>query len=351
MSATASSADALTAALGELAALGTDRDRAAITELTGRLAGQRLRVLVAGEAKRGKSTLVNALLGRPVLPVGVTPLTALATTVRHGPADDVTVRTGDGQVRQYPLSALDDLVTERGNPGNERNLSAVTVSVGAPLLARGVELVDTPGTGSVHSQNTAEADQAITTMDAAIFVLSADPPVSASERDLIARVAGASVSMFVVLNKADRLSSADLAEVLEFTDRVTARAAGRPVAIYPVSARAALSGAGDPGFARFLADLTGYLDARRDSDLRRSVERHARRMALSLRDEVLLSRRAGRAQGAEADERVLAFAARLAAVRDRRQDAADLVAAEARRLLATLNQAAEDDAAAAARRV
>jgi small GTP-binding protein len=351
MSATAASADALTAALGELAALGTDQDRAAITDLAGRLAAQRLRILVAGEAKRGKSTLVNALLGRPVLPVGVTPLTALATTVRHGPAEEVTVRTGDGQIRQYPLSALDDLVTERGNPGNQRNLSAVTVSVSAPLLARGVELVDTPGTGSVHSQNTAEADHAITTMDAAIFVLSTDPPVSASERDLIARVAGASVSMFVVLNKADRLSGTDLTEVLDFTEEVTARAAGQPVAIYPVSARAALSDAGDPGFARFLADLTGYLDARRASDLRRSVERHARRMALSLRDEVLLSRRAGRSQGAEADQRVQAFAARLAEVRDHRRDAADLVAAEARRMLAALNQAAQDDATAAARRV
>jgi small GTP-binding protein len=351
MSATAASTDALTAALGELATLGTDPDRAAITDLTGRVAGQRLRILVAGEAKRGKSTLVNALLGRPVLPVGVTPLTALATTVRHGPADKVTVRTGDGQIRQYPLSALDDLVTERGNPGNVRNLSAVTVSVNAPLLAHGVELVDTPGTGSVHRQNTAEADQAIATMDAAIFVLSADPPVSASERDLIARVAGDSVAMFVVLNKADRLSGTDLTEVLEFTDEVTTRAAGRPVGVYPVSARAALSDDGDPGFARFLADLTGYLDARRDSDLRRSVERHARRMALSLRDEVLLARRAGRSQGAEADQRVRAFAAKLAEVRDRRSDAADLVAAEARRLLAALNQAAVDDAAAAARRV
>ena len=351
MSATAASTDALTAALGELATLGTDPDRAAITDLTGRVAGQRLRILVAGEAKRGKSTLVNALLGRPVLPVGVTPLTALATTVRHGPADKVTVRTGDGQIRHYPLSALDDLVTERGNPGNVRNLSAVTVSVNAPLLAHGVELVDTPGTGSVHRQNTAEADQAIATMDAAIFVLSADPPVSASERDLIARVAGDSVAMFVVLNKADRLSGTDLTEVLEFTDEVTTRAAGRPVGVYPVSARAALSDAGDPGFARFLADLTGYLDARRDSDLRRPVERHARRMALSLRDEVLLARRAGRSQGAEADQRVRAFAAKLAEVRDRRSDAADLVAAEARRLLAALNQAAVDDAAAAARRV
>lgn len=42
---------------------------------------RRLGVLVAGEAKRGKSTLVNPLLGRPVLPTGVIPVTAVATTV------------------------------------------------------------------------------------------------------------------------------------------------------------------------------------------------------------------------------------------------------------------------------
>jgi GTPase Era involved in 16S rRNA processing len=47
-------------------------------------------VLVAGEAKRGKSTLVNALIGRAVLPAGVTPLTALATTVTYGADEQVT---------------------------------------------------------------------------------------------------------------------------------------------------------------------------------------------------------------------------------------------------------------------
>jgi ribosome biogenesis GTPase A len=70
---------ALLRALDELATLGTDRDREQITGLKERLDAARLRVLVAGEAKRGKSTLINALLGRVVLPAGVTPLTAVAT--------------------------------------------------------------------------------------------------------------------------------------------------------------------------------------------------------------------------------------------------------------------------------
>jgi hypothetical protein len=83
---------ALLRALDELAALGTDRDREQITGLKERLDAARLRVLVAGEAKRGKSTLINALLGRVVLPAGVTPLTAVATTVRYGDDPPVTAR-------------------------------------------------------------------------------------------------------------------------------------------------------------------------------------------------------------------------------------------------------------------
>jgi hypothetical protein len=106
--------DVLTAALDGLTALAGQDDRAALAELRERLGQGRLRVLVAGEAERAKSTLVNALLGRQVLPSGVTPLTALATAVRYGPDESVTAVFRDGRAEIYQLSDLDDLVTERG---------------------------------------------------------------------------------------------------------------------------------------------------------------------------------------------------------------------------------------------
>src|SRR5579871_5671399 len=134
--------DVLDKALEELAGLGNQRDKDQISAL---------RVRVAGEAKRGKSTLINALLGRPVLPSGVTPLTAVATTVRYGEDPHAEVRFGDGHEEKHPLAALDDLVTERGNPRNRRGIAAVTAFVDAPVLAAGIELVDTPGTGSVFT--------------------------------------------------------------------------------------------------------------------------------------------------------------------------------------------------------
>jgi small GTP-binding protein len=336
---------ALTSALDELAPLAEESDSATLAALRDRLGAARLRVLVVGEAKRGKSTLVNALLGRDVLPMGVTPLTAVATTVTQGTDEGLDVVFTDGRAARCPLSAIDEFGTERGNPGNRRGVASITVRLDAPILARGLEIVDTPGTGSVHAHNTAAADSALPSMDAAIFVLTADPPVSATERDLLARVNGLSVTTFVVLNKADYADAAGLAEAAEFTERVVREATGRPARLYPVSARAALSGAGDAGFAEFSADFSAYLDTGRTADLRRSATAQLCRIAGAGIDEIALARRAAEMRSSDAAGRVAAFTARLAAVRERGTEAADIAAAESKRMLAELNAAAETETA------
>jgi len=333
--------DALTLALDELTPLADEAESAALAALRDRLVAARLRVLVVGEAKRGKSTLVNALLGRDVLPMGVTPLTAVPTTVTHGTGEGLDVAFGDGRTERHPLSALEEFGTERGNPGNARGVAAITVHLDAPLLAKGVEIVDTPGTGSVYAHNTAAADSALPTMDAAIFVLTADPPVSATERDLLGRVHELSVTTFIVLNKADYADAAGLAEAAEFTERVVNETTGQPVQLYPVSAKAALSGVGDAGFTRFFDDFTAYLDTGRTADLRRSAAGQLRRLAGAAIDEIALARRAAEMRSSDAAGRVAAFTARLAAVRERGMVAGDLAAAESKRMLAMLNDAAE----------
>ena len=333
---------ALVSALNELAALGTERDREQLAALQDRLDAARLRVLVAGEAKRGKSTLINALLGRDVLPSGVTPLTAVATTVRFGSEPRAEVLFLDGHEEKQPLTALPDLVTERGNPRNRRRIAGVTVYLDEPLLAAGVELVDTPGTGSVFEWDTKTAHEALQSMDAAVFVLTADPPVSASERDLLARVAGLSVTTFAVLNKADHLDEPGLAEAAEFTRRVL-RESGHAGKVYSMSARAALGGY-DAGFAAFEADFAAYLLAQRTADLHASAVAQARRIAGSLLDEVSLTRRAAEMRADDAAGRVEQFSARLSEVAVRSRDAVAVVDAESARLLFALNDAADREA-------
>jgi small GTP-binding protein len=331
------------AAIDQLDELAGAADRQALAALRDRLASTRLRVLVVGEAKRGKSTLVNGLLGRVVLPSGVVPLTAVPARVVQAPPGEegIEVCFTGGRTAHFPLSRLDDFGTERGNPANCRDVSQLTVRLNAPILARGLEIVDTPGTGSVHVHNTAAADAALPTMDAAIFVLTADSPVSASERELLRRVAELSVAVFVVLNKADYLDEASLAEAADFTRAVVAEATGRPERVYRVSARAALNGSGDPGFAEFAADLTAFLDSGRVAGLQQSATRQARRIAEQLLDEVTVAQRAARLPGDHAAAQLGAFGYQLASISDRRVDAEDRAAAQCARLLEALNTAAE----------
>jgi hypothetical protein len=188
-------------------------------------------------------------------------------------------------------------------------------------------------------------------MDAAVFVLTADPPVSAAERDLYAKISGLSVTTFTVLNKADHLDAAGLAEAAEFTTQVLAQAARSPGTpgvpsgpgrIYPVSARAALGG-GDPGFAAFAADFAAYLASSRVTDLRASAIMRARRIARSLLDEVALTRRAAQLAAGDAADRVTRFGERLAEVSIRGEDAVAVIGAESARLLKDLDSAAEAD--------
>ena len=181
-------------------------------------------------------------------------------------------------------------------------------------------------------------------MDAAIFVLTADPPVSVSERELLHRVAGLSVALFIVLNKADYLDEASLAEAQVFTAKVAADATGRPEQVYPVSARSALA-AGDPGFATFVANFASYLDSGRSAGLELSAGRQARRIGHQLLDQLTLAQHAARLPGAEAEARVAAFLDRHDAVSAHRADAEDRAAAQSGRLLQALNLASEQDQA------
>ena len=147
------------------------------SEAAGRLGGLTLEVAVVGEFKRGKSSLVNALLGREVLPVGVLPLTAVPTVLERG-APGCVVEFADGRRETHDLGQVGRFVTEAANPGNALGVARVLARLPAPLLDQGVRLVDTPGVGSVHAHNTLATGAYLPNLDAAVLVVAADPPIS-----------------------------------------------------------------------------------------------------------------------------------------------------------------------------
>ena len=208
--------------------------------LSARLASEKFLVSVVGEFKRGKSTLVNALLGEEVLPTGVLPLTAVSTEAAYGDPE-AFVDHDDGTRRAIGREEIVDYVTEERNPNNERRVLRVEVRGHWPLLAQGMVLVDTPGIGSVHRHNTEAARAALLDADGAILVLSASAPMSEQERDMLEVLANRRSPTFFVLTRADDLSTAELARVRRFVKDVVRDVMGQEVAVFAINARASLA--------------------------------------------------------------------------------------------------------------
>lgn len=194
-----------------------------------RIADGRFFVACVGQFKRGKSTLIDALLDEPVLPAGVVPVTAIPTVVRFGPALAARVRLrhdagaeamAAGVWVAIPVSDIAQYVSEEHNPGNARGVLAVEVFMPSELLSDGMCLVDTPGLGSVFENNTLATHAFVPQIDAAIVVLGADPPVTGDELALIATVAERVRDLIFVLNKADRVSPDELRQASAFAQRV-----------------------------------------------------------------------------------------------------------------------------------
>jgi hypothetical protein len=131
--------DILRQVAGELGAKDIVDEAASLAE---RLAEGRFYVACIGQFKRGKSSLLNALVGRAVLPTGIVPITAVPTVLRYGPALRARVRTAAGWKEIAPDS-LEDYVSEERNPENALGVQAVEVWVPSTVLADGLCLVDT----------------------------------------------------------------------------------------------------------------------------------------------------------------------------------------------------------------
>jgi GTPase SAR1 family protein len=199
-------------------------------------------LVVLGQFKRGKTTLINALLGAEILPTAVVPLTSIATILIYGDTLNIKVYFNDGRVNEIDLASLPRYVTEKGNPRNEKDVQEVIITYPSSYLKDGVRLIDTPGVGSVYEHNTDVAYQYLPKSDAALFLLSVDQPLSKAELDFLKDVREYSKRIFFLLSKADYFSEPDLLESMEFSTDVLTKAMESEVRIFPVSAKLALEG-------------------------------------------------------------------------------------------------------------
>jgi predicted GTPase len=206
-------------------------------ELAARVSEGRFYVACVGQFKRGKSTLLNALVGHEVVPTGYVPVTAVPTVIRFGDKPHARVRMRDGAWRDVAMTDLKEYVTEELNPENMKGVDGAEVFVPSPLLSSGMCFVDTPGLGSVWTGNTATTQAFIPHIDAALVVIGADPPIAGEELTLVEAVGKQVQDLILVINKADRTSDPERAAAAKFTREILEKRLHRPMGeVFEVSA-------------------------------------------------------------------------------------------------------------------
>jgi Dynamin family len=203
-----------TAALAELVAdarsLATRLDRDDLEERLGAIAQRAGRtdtvICVVGEFKKGKSALVNALLGSPVCPVDDDLATAAVTVVRHGETPSATVhRRQDGEHVLEAIEPSEVPAWAQEVVGRERrqDVDLVEVRVPHPLLESGLTVVDTPGVGGLNAGHAAATLAFLPSADALVFVTDASAELSGPELEFLASARSAGPPILIAVTKVD----------------------------------------------------------------------------------------------------------------------------------------------------
>jgi GTP-binding protein EngB required for normal cell division len=224
-----------------------------IASLLGRLRTAKFLVLVGGEFKRGKSTLLNALLEEPGLfPVDVDVATSVPTTVTHGETEEVTVYYADGKTTSIGRADIAQYVTEHGNPGNRREVRSVEIRIPNGKLSDGLVLADTPGIGGVNAEHTAVTLEYLVNADALLFVASAEDPLNTLELDFLSYGARYCDVVVVAVTKIDRVADPDVV-IADAVQKIADKLGIGPAAVTAVgvSSRRKLNGLAenDPSLA------------------------------------------------------------------------------------------------------
>ncbi len=301
-------------------------------------------VFVVGEAKRGKSMLVSALLERrDASPSGIDLITAVPVRFSHGELESSTVfYAGDSQGETTSIANGQACATVAGAQLESRIVTGVTMEISSECLLN-FDLVDTPGVGGLDAGHAKITLQALPSADALLFVVDAGVPIGTGELNFLRKASARIATVIFVLNKID--THRGWRVVLEDNRRIVAkhapRFAGAPW--FATSASLAVEALGEPDADEALAlrqegavdTLRLALDARvsgRTEIVRAANLIQASQVPLANLQAALKQRRGSNTDTQDTLARIVSERSRLQQLNHDRADWMQLVDAEFRKL-------------------
>ncbi len=305
---------------------------------------ERFSVVVLGEFNHGKSTFINALLGEPVLPVGITPTTAVLTHIAHGarPSAALVFESGKRQtIEPLTAAALAEWLTVDGMaPKPDAGVHHVEVTHPAALLRDRLTIVDTPGVNDINEQRAEITYGYLPRADAAVFLLDATQILTASERQFLEEriLRSTRDRLIFVVAKADLLDAAELEETMAFARKHLAAIVPEPV-ILAVSAKRALAGKRDEsGLPAFETELGATVANQRRRLLLDHALGDATRLATFIRQSLAIRRRSLELPLPDLEQRIARAHLRLQNGKKVLEQAAETIRAETAGLKARVRQ-------------
>lgn len=195
-----------------------------------------LDVAVLGQFKAGKSSLLNSLMGKLVLPTGVTPVTSVITLISSHEKNTIRLTDEEGRMSTCLPAELEQYITEKFNPGNEKKIVRVEIQTPLPDGFDEVRFIDTPGLGSIYRSSTETTKNWIPQSGIALILISSIQPVSDADVELIKETIAHTPYIVIVISKTDLLPEDSLQESKNFIHQTLSAKFGRefPIAEYSV---------------------------------------------------------------------------------------------------------------------
>jgi GTP-binding protein EngB required for normal cell division len=245
--------------------------RSPIAAILDRVEEKSFEIAVFGRVSSGKSSLLNGILGSDILPVGVTPITAVPTRIKYAPARSIAVWFAERSPQTYEVDQLAEFAAEQRNPGNTKHVTRIVLSLPAERLREGVTFVDTPGLGSLATSGAAETLAYLPRCDLGVVLIDGGTTLAPEDLRTIETLQEAAIPVHVLLSKADLLGPADREQMIAYVKEHISVECGLDLPVHPVSAMPNHRAMLDEWFQGEILPLYARAQELRAASLRRKI--------------------------------------------------------------------------------